>query len=45
MTMIERQQKKEEQKRAEYSAAIREYVAAEFNLVKAQEAYEKVSAS
>jgi hypothetical protein len=43
--MIERQQKKQEQKRAEYSAAILKYNAAEFALVRAQKAYEAISAN
>jgi hypothetical protein len=45
MTMMERQQIKREQKREEFSTAIREYVAAEFRLQKAQDDFEKVMVS
>lgn len=45
MTVTERQLKKQAQKREEFSAAIREYVAAEFKLLKAQKAFERVSAN
>ena len=39
MTMIDKQLQKQEQKREAFTVAIREYVAAEFKLEKAQDDY------